>query len=68
MNKLLMIFTVSALLLNTISSFATQPINKEVQKSSGVTCKHPPQAPKDKNGRPLPPSKGHHDVRPAKGP
>ncbi|MFA3761376.1 hypothetical protein V1951_19205 [Yersinia sp. 2544 StPb PI] len=66
MKKLLMFCGVSMLLLNAASSFATQPINKEAQKQSGVRCKRPPEPPKDKSGRPLPPAKEHHDSQPAK--
>ncbi|CNK19162.1 Uncharacterised protein [Yersinia frederiksenii] len=82
MKTSLMICLSAVLLLNAVTSYAEQPINKQnvnkesidkkpankdLQKPSGETCKRPPEPPKDKNGRPLPPPKEHKEGHPPKG-
>ncbi|MCB5306501.1 hypothetical protein [Yersinia massiliensis] len=67
MKQILILCISTVLLLNATLSLAAQTANKNEKEKAGVTCKRPPEPPKDKNGHPLPPPKDHKDGHLAKG-
>ncbi|HEI6964632.1 TPA: hypothetical protein SK282_001233 [Yersinia enterocolitica] len=67
MKQILMLCMSTILLFNATLSFAAQQADKNEKEKAGVTCKRPPEPPKDKNGHPLPPPKDNKDGHLTKG-